>query len=66
MLTIYERRASRVQGLSSYVVTCRSVIRVQAYTAQDAEGIAVEIIMRDGPEEIDVERTDATNDRDYS
>ena len=48
------------------MVTCRSVIRVQAYTAQDAEAAAVEILRRDGPDDIDVERTDATNDRDYS
>lgn len=55
-----------MQGLSSYLVTCSSVIRVQAYTAQDAEDAAVEIVRRDGPDDIDVERTDGTHDRDYS
>lgn len=54
-----------MQGLSSYVVTCTSTIRVQAYTAQDAEAAAIEIVRRDGPDEIEVERTDG-NDRDYS
>jgi hypothetical protein len=54
-----------MQGLSSYVVTCRSVIRVQAHTAQDAEDAALEILRRDGPDDIDVERTDG-NDHDNS
>lgn len=55
-----------MQGLSSYVVTLHSEIRVTAYTADDAETAALEILHRDGPDAIDVERTDGTHDRDYS
>lgn len=56
-----------MQSLSSYVVTCRSVIRVNAYTAQDAETIAKEIIRRDGPDEIDVQRSeDEPSDRELT
>ena len=54
-----------LQGLSSYIVTCTSIIRVQAYTADDAAQMAIEIVRADGPDDIDVERTDG-NDRDYS
>lgn len=55
-----------MEGLSSYTVTYSGVLRIQAYTAQDAEAAALEVIRRDGPDDIDVERTDGTNDRDYS
>lgn len=56
-----------MQGLSSYVVTCASIIRVQAYTAEDAAQTAVEILRLDGPDSIDVERADSEpTDRDYS
>lgn len=55
-----------MQRLSSYVVTCTSTIRVNAYTADDAQTAALEILRRDGPDDIEIERTDGTNDRDYS
>lgn len=54
-----------MQGLSSYIVTCTSIIRVQAYTADDAAQMAIEIVRADCPDDIDVERTGG-NDRDYS
>ena len=52
-----------MQTLSSYVVTCVSIIRVAAYTADDAEAMAVEIVRADGPDDVQVERTDG-NDHD--
>ena len=55
-----------MQGLSSYVVTCTSIIRVQADSEESAAQIAIEIVRADGPDDIDVERIDGTNDRDYS
>ena len=55
-----------MQGLSSYVVTCVSIIRVNAYTAEDAEQMAVEIMRADGPDDVTVERTDSPSDRDYT
>ena len=56
-----------MQGLSSYVVTASSTIRVQAYTADDAKDAALEVLHRDGPDEITVTRSeDEPSDRDYS
>ena len=47
------------------MVTRISLCSVTTYTADDAETAALEILHRDGPDDIDVERTDG-NDRDYS
>lgn len=56
-----------MQGLSSYVVTATSTIRVQAYTAEDAVSMVREIVRIDGPDEFQVERSESEpSDRDYS
>ena len=56
-----------MQGLSSYVVVLSSTIRVNAYTADDAETAAREVLHRDGPDDVTVTRSeDEPSDRDYS
>lgn len=55
-----------MQGLSSYVVTCVSIIRVNADSEEGAAQIAREIARADGPDDVTVERTDSTSDGDYS
>ena len=56
-----------MQGLSSYTVVLSSTIRVNAYTADDAEAAAEEILRRDGPDDVTVTRSeDEPSDRDYS
>ena len=55
-----------MEGLSSYVVTCTSIIRVQADSEESAAQIAREIARADGPDDVTVERTDSPSDRNYS
>ena len=56
-----------MEGLGSYVVTASSTIRVSAYTADDAETAALEILRRDGPDDVTVTRSeDEPSDRAYS
>ena len=50
-----------MQGLRSYTVTYSGVLRVQAFNAQDAEAAALEVIRRDGPDDIDVVERIAEN-----
>lgn len=59
--------ACLMQGLSSYVVTLTSTIRVNAYTADDAETAAREVLHRDGPDDVTVTRSEEEpSDRDYT
>lgn len=56
-----------MQGLSSYVVTLSSTIRVNAYTDDDAETAAFEVLHRDGPDDVTVERSrEEPTDREYT